>query len=61
MSNILLYFVGPLAGVLIFVIGVLVSLITGSTIEFVAILGIAFGIALMTEFCVVFSLVEEAS
>jgi hypothetical protein len=59
MSKIPLYFIGPATGVLILIIGVLISLLTGSKIDPISILGIAFGIALVTEFCVIFSVLEE--
>ena len=59
MSTILLYLVGPAIGVLIFLIGILTGIITGSEIDFSAILRIALGVALMTEFCVLLSVMEE--
>jgi len=59
MATVLLYLIGPAIGVLIFIIGIVTSLITGSGIDFSALLRIAFGVALMTEFCVLLSVMEE--
>ena len=60
MSKLVLYLVGPLTGLLILVIGVLVGLITSSTLDLLAILKIALGVALMTEFAVALSLLERS-
>jgi hypothetical protein len=60
MTNIPLYFIGPATGLLIFIIGVLIGLITGSGGDPITVAGIALGIALMTEFCVMFSILEKA-
>jgi len=59
MSNIPLYFIGPATGLLIFIIGAFIGLLTGSGVDLIANLGIAFGIALVTEFCVIFSVLEK--
>jgi hypothetical protein len=59
MSRILLYLIGPAIGVLIFIIGVVTGLITGSGIDVSALLRITFGVALMSEFCVILSVMEE--
>jgi hypothetical protein len=59
MSKILLYLIGPAIGVLIFIIGVVTGLITGSGIDVSALLRITFGVALMSEFCVILSVMEE--
>jgi len=57
--KIALYLVGPATGILIFIIGVVIDLATGSKVDLIAVLGIALGIALMTEFCVMLSIIEE--
>lgn len=59
MRKIALYLVGPATGILIFIIGVVIDLATGSKVDLIAVLGIALGIALMTEFCVMLSIIEE--
>ena len=59
MSKILLYLIGPAIGILIFIIGVVTGLITGSGIDVSALLRITFGVALMSEFCVILSVMEE--
>ena len=59
LANILLYFIGPVAGLLIFIIGVLLELSKGSEVDPLTALWIAFGVALITEFCVMLSLLEE--
>lgn len=59
MSKLLLYLVGPATGLLIFIIGVIVALITGYDVEPIGILKIALGVALMTEFAIVLSLMER--
>jgi hypothetical protein len=59
MSRILLYLIGPAIGILIFIIGVVTGLITGSGIDVSALLRITFGVALMSEFCVILSVMEE--
>ena len=61
MSKLVLYLVGPVTGLLIFIIGVLVTLVTGSEVEPVGILKIALGVTLMTEFAVALSLMERSS
>ncbi len=61
MSKMPLYFIGPATGLVIFIIGVLTGLITGSKIDTITILEIALGIALMTEFCVMLSILEETN
>ena len=59
MSSILLYLVGPAVGILIFLIGIVTSLITGSGIDFPAMLRISLGVTLITEFGVLLSVMEE--
>lgn len=59
MSTILLYLIGPVAGLIIFAIGILIGVATGSSIDFVSILKITLGVALMTEFAVALSLLER--
>ena len=61
MSKLVLYLIGPVTGLLILIIGVLVTLVTGAGVEPVAILKIALGVALMTEFAVALSLLERSS
>ena len=59
MSNIPLYFIGPATGLLIFIIGVVIGLLTGSELDFTTVLGIALGIAFLTEFSVMLSILEK--
>ena len=60
MSTLVLYLVGPVTGLLIFAIGVLVTFVTGSTVEPIGILKIALGVALMTELAVALALLERS-
>ena len=60
MGKIALYLIGPAAGLLIFIIGVVIDLITGSEVDPIAVLKLALGIALVTEFVVALSVIEEA-
>lgn len=55
MLTIALYLIGPVVGLLIYIIGLVTSLGESLTTG----LGIAFGIALMVEFGVVLSIFEE--
>ncbi len=59
MSKLVLYLVGPATGLIIFIIGVIVAIITGYDVDTLAILRIALGVALMTEFAIVLSLLER--
>jgi C4-dicarboxylate transporter len=59
MSNIPLYFIGPATGLFILIIGVIIGLLTGSELDITTVLGIALGIAFLTEFSVMFSILEK--
>jgi len=59
-GKIALYLLGPATGLLIFIIGVLIDIVTGSEVDPITVLAIALAITLVTEFVVVLSVIEEA-